>query len=210
MKALVLPAASLAAVLALATSAHAITIFSDFGPGETYSDSGGVYIAGPDSYAGLATTAWAFASDGVYDVTQIDFALTNFDGTNSAIASLWTNVSGSTGVELGSWAVSDQPSGLGVTTITGITGVRLNSGSSYFLQLEAGAADTLDGWWDNTQGYVAQGAYHGVFDTVSRAGAFDVVGTAVPEPGAWTMLILGLFGAGALLRNRRREPAATA
>jgi hypothetical protein len=30
---------------------------------------------------------------------------------------------------------------------------------------------------------------------------------AVPEPAAWTMMLLGLFGLGAALRSRRRQPA---
>ena len=31
------------------------------------------------------------------------------------------------------------------------------------------------------------------------------IGTAVPEPGTWMMLLLGFFGVGGLLRGRRRD-----
>jgi len=36
------------------------------------------------------------------------------------------------------------------------------------------------------------------------------VGGGVPEPAAWAMMMFGMFGAGALLRNRRQARPATA
>ena len=214
MKRSVLKCASFAATLAIGASAQANTIFSDFGPGGAFDTITSEVVSGPTGFfAGTQTPAWAFTSGGDYAVGQIDLALSNFAGTNSAVVSLWTDVGGALGTELGSWAVSGQPSdSTPLTSINGITGVNLTSGDSYFVQVEAGASDTFDGWSLNTQGYVSDFANNGFSGAQNTAGAFDVLSpsAAAPEPNAWALMIVGTFGTGALLRTRRRKLAPAA
>ena len=48
------------------------------------------------------------------------------------------------------------------------------------------------------------------FDNVVYTGHPDVVAGGVPEPAAWTMMVAGFGGLGALIRRRRRAIALAA
>ena len=144
-------------VIGVATVANAATVFSTFGPGQSF-DLLGVLISGPTS-AVLFGSQYAdgFTSPGYFNVDQIDVALANLSGTNSANVSLWTDVADVPGSELGSWTLNGQPpfGSFQVTAISGITGISLTKKSKYFLAVSPGAADTYDQWMGNNVG--AQG-----------------------------------------------------
>jgi hypothetical protein len=117
------------------------TIFSNLTSGNTYNTTiGGIGVLSPPGGEALAQL---FTSAGNYKVTQIDIALLRQFGTNSAVISLWTDSAGQPGTELGSWTVSGFPTIGSVSTptasmaggqiISGITGVSLSAGQSYFL-----------------------------------------------------------------------------
>ena len=79
---------------------------------------------------------------------------------------------------------------------------QFNSNTDVFTEiLVAGATNTQSFGLDN----------HGrqVITTDLPTGPNNFLYTPTPEPAAWAMMLLGVFGAGALLR-RRREAARTA
>ena len=202
--------------VALATAALAIgatvpgraatPLFSDFGPGESYTLSGGTGIQAPG-----AVSAFSFLSGASGAVRQIDLALELASGPsnlNTAVVSLWTDVSGGLGVELGSWVVPKvnyptiDPAGH-LARIHGITGVNLTAGQTYFLQATTTSSSIADDWFQNSIGttsavFLAGGVPYANFPT----NAFDVM-AAVPEPAAWTLMFLGFGGLGLLARRRR-------
>jgi hypothetical protein len=150
---------AMAAVLS-AGSSFASVIFSDFTGRAGHYCCGGWAVAGPSSASpgGAQTQADSFTSPINAAVSQIDVALGHLSGTNSAVVSLWTDVDSALGTELGAWTLTNQGKfvagvKVNVYSITGISNITLDAGSSYFLQIAAGATDTFDGWYNNRVGY---------------------------------------------------------
>jgi hypothetical protein len=171
----------------------------------------GFYIADGD----------AFNVGAPYNVTEIDIAIGNVDGTNKAEVALWTDSGGLPGTELGSWVVTDQPtagsSSTVLATISNITGVHLVQGT-YFITVSPGAADTHDRLNINLLNLEGlQVVNFGSGFTTANPNqplfAFDVLGNvalgrtpAAPEPQTWVLLGLGLLAL-ASLRGRRASHA---
>jgi hypothetical protein len=200
--------------LVAAGSAGAEILYSDFGPGQSYNKSSGSIIGDSGSLVGENVdsnpTAMGFISTSSADVSQIHITLNLFQGSSAApevAVSLWTDVANAPGASLGSWDLSGLPSPLnpGIETISGISGVSLNAGQSYFLEVDAlnGAAY---GWNLNDTGAAGDKFVAGTDHPDSTLGAFDVIGSAAPEPAAWAMMLVGLFGGGAVLRTGRQKP----
>jgi len=196
--------AGLTGALLSATAASADTIFSDFGPGQSYQLDGGLTTAN----GCCNPLAMLFTSPITADVSQIDIALAHSPGvTNSFTVSLDVNNGGTLGTVLGSFVVVS-PATLpnpDLLTISGISGITLSAGGSYFLSVSPNAADTIGTWNFNSiraEGTVIQGT--NTFP-VSPLGAFDVLGVPGPIAGAG---IPGLiFAGGGLLgwwRRRRK------
>jgi hypothetical protein len=198
----------------LCSAAHADTIFTDFGAGDSsqlenycvFGATPALVCSSSLSAGNPLAPAALFMSTGNYDLTQLDLGLTYSEGTNSAVISLFTDVGGAPGVLLDSWSISNQPASTPpVTTISGITGITLLSGDNYFLQVSPGADDTQDGWsFNNTgaTGTVYDPPFGGSGLTLP---AFDVLGTpvATPEPGQLAKCAAALLGLMALRRVRR-------
>ena len=194
------------AICAGAPAPAATPLFNDFGPGESYTFAGGTGVQAP-SWAPAAS----FVSAASGSVRQIDLALLLGYGpsrVDTAIVSLWTDVSGGLGVELGSWEVPkvdyEPLNSTGhLAQIHGITGVSLTAGQTYFLQATTTSHDFIDAWFQNSVGAVSANY---LFDGVTYANvptpAFDVM-AAVPEPAAWTLMLIGFGGLGLLARRRR-------
>lgn len=217
-KVFVLAAALIAAVVS--QSAGATVIYSNLGPGGSYSPSGGQLVTGSSSTFGASySSAARFRSQDYVSVDQIDVALSNLSGMNSAKVSLWTSNNGIPGVplpgiELGSWTVSGFPayntSSTALITISGISGVQLAGGQHYFLAVTpvSQSDDSANIWNLNTSGAAGRLAFdygygfgwQGYYNYVSLLPAFDVIGTKVPEPGTIALVLGGIAGA---LRLRR-------
>jgi hypothetical protein len=60
---------------------------------------------------------------------------------------------------------------------------------------------------DNASTYELYKAKSGVGYLANSVGALTTSGGAVPEPAAWTMMIVGFGGIGAVMRRRRSQPA---
>jgi hypothetical protein len=204
---------ALVCVSSMLASAGPITIFSSFGPGQTVDDTNSycVYGSSVASNCGTFTSAlapaFAFMSTGSYAVSQIDLSLNWYQGTDSAIVSLFTDVGDTPGTLLGSWAVSGQQDlpDPPLTTIVGITGVTLVNGAGYFIQVSPGGATTEDGW---VLGPFAGGVFYEPGSVASgdieRLPAFDLLGNAIPEPTTAALLAFGLVALFAWLRSRRQ------
>ncbi|MGH9512833.1 MAG: choice-of-anchor R domain-containing protein [Terriglobales bacterium] len=199
---------ALTAVLAIPSLADS-TAFTDLGAGGSYDTMDGFAICGLSSGCGhYQSTADGFTAEVGGVLSQINVALGYVLGTNSAVVSVYTDVSGGLGSLLFSGTVAGTTS-TGLATLTPSSG-SLVAGHDYFLVITPGAADTFDGWAYNNQNAVGPvlidnglGFSNEGSETLE---AFDVKVNAatVPEPSSWLMLgaeLLLLLGVSAAHRK---------
>lgn len=206
------------------TSIRADTVFSNFELNYGIGRSAGWCVTGnTNKDCGPQTDRWVaspFTPNGTFTLTQVDLALGNSSGTNSALVELVNSVSGVPGTSvLESWSVAGLPSSFSsstpLLTLTSTGGVTLDSGTQYWLVAKASAADTLDFWYGNVDGLsvsyesLNDGAiWFALSNIPGTMTAFDVLGTpvtptATPEPVSLLLFGTGLLGLGWMLRRRR-------
>jgi len=182
-------------------SAGGVTIFTDLGPSGNVYGTGGhdVSGAGSSSHGISFTSADLFTALSSSLVSQIDLAVSNEQAPPTFYAGIWTDAGGTPGTQVAGayWSPlttsQSYPGCCGLVTITGISGVSLTGGESYFMVLGplSISDDSFNVWNFNNQGVTGLHLYSndggstwtGFTDTL---GAFDILGTsaAVPEPGA--------------------------
>jgi len=193
--------ALLCAVFSLvATSAHAATIFDNFGPGDSYdvSDSD---VTGP---ADLAYSFVVSGSGGDFDLDQVVLALDSVSAPENANLSLADDASGSPGTVLTSFPTIGvlNPAPGDIFTVSPDSPTTLLAGQTYWLILSPPFGVEI-GWGNNnTTGVIVPAAFRlndaSAWSPFSSAAAFRVEGTeiVVPEPATAFQLALGLVALG--------------
>lgn len=190
-------------VIGVATLTQAGTLFSDLGTGSNvYQSSNGLPVSGTGSPGGTSyTQANQFTAAVSGSISEIDVALGYVSGTNSFFVALYTASDGAPGTLVGQWdnLTSSQNFGgcCGLVSITGISGVNLVAGTSYFLVIGPTNLDstTFEMWNLNSVGavgldlYATSGCQNGTgngcswnSNGVQTIGAFDILGSSGRSP----------------------------
>ena len=155
-----------------------------------------------------------FTSPLTANVSQIDIGISDDGGIPNAVTiSLWTDVGDTRTTQLGSWNFTNLPA-FGVATdspmtISGITGVQLVAGGSYFLFASTSSDTASEAWNFNTVGTTGEVQSSCCGDLNGTLGAFDILSvTPTPLPSTWTMLIAGFLGLGFFAYRGSKKNAA--
>lgn len=195
------------AFLTVATGAHAVVAFTNFGPSDEFGTGSGYTIGGPTSVVGNFSQGEQFEAGASGSLDSIRLALQHVSGANNFEVTLYEDAGDAVGSFITSWTGG----GLGAFGSTSILTlnnafpeIELTAGSKYWL-VAAGMDDVWSAWMINNQGDMGghtistnSGASWS-YTTVNR-GAFEV--NVVPEPVSMGALAAGLGGLA--LRRRRK------
>lgn len=170
--------------------ATGIGLYSNDG-GQTWNSNGQQPLAAfniVNRPQGIMVAANQFSAGASGSVSEIDLSVSYGSGANSFYAALYTSNSGQPGTQLARWdnLTSSQSFNncCGVVSITGITGLSLTAGQSYFLVVgpENLNSNTVEQWNFNTTGATGlsllsvDGGLTWNNQTQNALGGFDVLG----------------------------------
>jgi hypothetical protein len=196
-------------------AATPVAIFSDFGPGQSYTSGIGWTVSGWVSAGGyFQSVAMPISPSADYALSQIDIALSFASGTNSATVTLNEDSAGKPGAILLNWNLASLPA-FGtcciVTTLTPSSLTFLMAAAQYWLVASPGTPDASLAWNLNNvgaTGLLELNNGNGFFIPPHlELGALEVLGermgqiiTPVPEPGT-----IGLLSVAVLTLLSRRH-----
>jgi hypothetical protein len=203
---------ALAALFWLPEKARAdFVIYSNFGPGQTYSAGGysvsglGMTVLPPKGFGAAIASSFTPTRNFLFD--SVELPLVWFSGTNSFIVALMSDAGGRPGTILESFAADGLPpfANPAIDSFISTTHAPLNAGTTYWIVAMPVAGDTAGFWLANTTG--ATGYSRTANDSLTwqpqlaASPAFEVDGMPVPAPPS---LVLAALGAILLLVCRCR------
>jgi hypothetical protein len=187
------------------------TVFSTFGPGQSFF-TGGVWMVGGQPPEEIAAS---FVPAQDFTLETIDFAAVFLSGTDSQVDVSLAAGPSAPGTPIESFTVSGLSTVSAVLTVNSASHPQLDAGVTYWVVLSAlDPAATLAGWNQNDQGFVGVSARldgGAWFDlgTEVLTPAFDVLGVptipTVPEPSTWSLVTLVIACQLAVFMGRRRK-----
>jgi len=201
-------------------------LFSDIGSSPTQAwSSGGYSVSGATSGNG-AEIWWAasftVSGTGNFSVTEADFALSYLANPSVTLASVWSDVGGAPGADIGPvWSLTPTTEFSDCCTPvsqTGITGLTLTGGTTDFMVMKPQVSDSnaWNLWYVNNQGdYDAmyysdnEGPWMPNPNFGTQIVAFDLTGNAIssgaPEPSTISLLGTGAALLGLLRFRGKRQ-----
>ena len=142
-----------AALVVAPAMAEATVVHNTFGPNDSHSEVGGAVMTG--SAVGYQAVANGFTvSGGAYQLSKLEVAVALQAGANSLVVKFMSDTAGLPGTVLEEFTLTDAMAGSygSILSIDSVQHPLLADGSSYWVVLEAGGANTMAAWWANTVG----------------------------------------------------------
>jgi len=196
----------------------AVSVYDNFGAGDTYDTGAGWAVTGPSSILGSGfnyEAAMRFVPNEKYSFVSADLAVSLDSGTNSLDVTLAADNSGAPGAAIETFQLNNDMGTFGVANAPleadSVTHPILDSGVTYWLVASA-TGDTYAIWNDSlsdTSGGSGNAGTGWSFQSGNPTAAFSITGAAltpVPEPGSIALFGTGMLAAiGFHLARKRRS-----
>jgi len=202
----------LAALLTNLPIVKADTIFSTFGPGDTYDATQGAGIFGPPNPVQNIAASFTPSSDYFFDSADLPLLMYPFTAgaytSNMFYVWLMSDSGGLPNSIIESFSGSIPFDSAGIYTFSSASHPLLASGTTYWLAVSPNGPVGM-AWLANNQGFTNYAVGHlgppfGIGDYGYPTPAFRVEGTTAPVPEPSTMLLLGSGLIGLVGYGKRR------